>query len=135
MITKKTIKSIYRRYRKSPADIDDLNVGALFQEDMSLHKVKIDDGKLVIGSLDSRSPFRAIPLSGVNAIVNFDRHVAIVLHSSIIFLGRGSSAIDVHVKMERPSVIERLRYLWAEYRGLTAGSRRGSLPDEYAISH
>ncbi len=49
-----------------------------------------------------------IPLNRVHAIVEFEEWVAIVLHSSIIFLSKRSSKVNVNVRMEKPSLFDRV---------------------------
>ncbi len=44
-------------------------------------------------------------------IVPFENWVAIMLHSSIIFLDRRSPKVSVHIRQHRPSFIERVRGL------------------------
>lgn len=109
MITQKTIKSIYRKCRKKPDSVDDLNVALLFEKDLEKHNLEIKDGTLIINSVEQFSPFREIPLDRINAIMAFDRHVAIVLHSSIIFLRKDSDAVDIDLKLKCPSLMDYIK--------------------------
>ncbi len=109
MITKQVIESIYRKYKHRPKSVDMLNVGLLFDSSLEAQKIDIDDKKLVIGSLAADSPFHEIPLDRIHAILDFERHVAIVLQSSIIFLRKNSDKVDVHVNLKGPSLMDRLR--------------------------
>ncbi|MDE6157996.1 MAG: hypothetical protein K2K22_10090 [Muribaculaceae bacterium] len=63
---------------------------------------------LVIRSINPDSPFHRIPLERIHAIVPFEEWIAIVLHSSIVFLSRKSSKVSVHVRTEAPSVFDRI---------------------------
>lgn len=109
MITQKTIKSIYRKYRKKPDSVDSLNVALLFEENLEKHNLEIKDGALLINSVEPLSPFHEIPLDRIHAIVAFDRHVAIVLHSSIIFLRKDSDAVDIDLKLNGPSFMDYIK--------------------------
>lgn len=109
MITQKTIKAIYRKYRKKPESVDNLNVGLLFEDSLSKHKIEIKDGAVIINSVEPFSPFHEIPLDRIHAIIEFDLHVAIVLHSSIIFLRKNSDAVDIDLKLNGPSILDYIK--------------------------
>lgn len=113
MITKQVINTLYKKYRKLPDSPDCLDMPLLFDYASTHHNVTVDmDGpvdSLVIRSIDPSSPFRRIPLERIHAIVPFEEWVAIVLHSSIIFLNRKSSKVSVHLRPHTPSLWERLR--------------------------
>jgi len=113
MITRKVIETLYKSYRKLPASPDCLDMPMLFDYAAEHHNVTIDmDGPvdtLVINSIDTSSPFHRIPLERIHAIVPFEEWVAIVLHSSIIFLNRASSRVSVHVKPIKPTLWERIK--------------------------
>lgn len=113
MITKKVIETLYQKYKKLPPAPDYLDMPLLFDYAAKHHKITIDmDGPvdtLKINSIDASSPFHSIALERIHAIVPFEEWVAIVLHSSIIFLNRNSSKVSVHVRTEAPSLIERLK--------------------------
>lgn len=112
MITKKVIQTLYKKYRKLPESPDYLDMPLLFDYAAEHHNITIDmDGPvdaLVIRSIDPDSPFHRIPLERIHAIVPFEEWVAIVLHSSIIFLNRRSSRVSVHVKTMEPSLFDRV---------------------------
>lgn len=113
MITKRVIEELYKKYRKLPESPDFLDMGLLFDYAAEHHNVSIDmDGpvdSLIIRSVDPRSPFHRIPLEKIHAIVPFEEWVAIVLHSSIIFLSRKSSKVSVHLKPHKPSFMDRIK--------------------------
>lgn len=98
MITEKVINELYKKYNNRPKSVDDLDISLLFESITPEHGIEIDGTDLIINSVDAFSPFHMIPLHGINAIVEFDAHVAIVLHSSIIFLLKDEPKISVHIK-------------------------------------
>lgn len=109
MITQKVIDQLYKTYRKAPLSADDLDIGLLFEYLLDFHEIAIDDNaNLIIGSMPEGSPFRVIPLSHIHAIVEFDKKIAIVLHSSIIFLNKYDSQTNVHIQMNRQSLFDRI---------------------------
>lgn len=116
MITRKVIQTLYNKYRKLPASPDCLDMALLFDGASEHHNIAIDmDGAvdtLQIRSIDPSSPFHSIPLNHIHAIVPFEEWIAIVLHSSIIFLNRKSSKVSVHIRTEPPTLMERLRSLF-----------------------
>lgn len=113
MITKRVIQTLYKKYKKLPESPDCLDMPLLFEYASRHHNVTIDmDGpvdSLIIRSVDPRSPFHRIPLEKIHAIVPFEEWVAIVMHSSIVFLNRKSPKVSVHIRPYRPSLWERVK--------------------------
>lgn len=118
MITKKVIQTLYKKYRKLPPSPDCLDIPLLFDCASAHHNVMIDmDGPvdtLLIRSIDPDSPFHRIPLERIHAIVPFEEWVAIVLHSSIIFLNKKSSKVSVHIRTEPPTLMERIKAMFGK---------------------
>jgi hypothetical protein len=110
MITKHVIQSLYKKYRKAPESPDCLDMQLLYDSAQENHKISvdIDNYTLTIGSLEPSSPFRTIPLNNIHAIVPFEEWIAIVLHSSIIFLNRKSSKVSVHIRPHSTSLWHRI---------------------------
>ncbi|WP_289157482.1 hypothetical protein [uncultured Muribaculum sp.] len=110
MITKKVIDELYARYRKPPHGIENLDIGLLFEYASDHHNITIDEnGSLVIKSIDSRSPFHKFPLANIHGLTHFEDVVAIVLHSSIIFLNKHDHGVNVHLQLEGPTLWERMK--------------------------
>lgn len=109
MIQKKVIDSIYKKYRRRPQSPDELNIPLLFEKLPEEAMIEIDENNIIINSIDSSSPFHSIPVSHIHAIIEFDEAVAIVLHSSIIFLSKDDGTAHVHLKEMHPSIIDRIR--------------------------
>ena len=89
MVTKKTIDSIYKQYNRPPASTDELNIGLLFDYAMENHGIVIDEND--------------------HEILEFENYIAIVLANSIVFLNKNNSDVNVHIRMESPSVWSRLK--------------------------
>lgn len=113
MITQKVIETIYRKYNKRPASPYDLSIGLLFSPEMDCHNILIDGDDLTIGSISPDSPFHTIALERIHAILDFERHTAIVLPASIIFLLKGSPSVNIHLKALKPSFMDRIRARFA----------------------
>lgn len=115
MITKKVIDELYRKYRKRPSCTDDLDIGVLFDNVADDHGIEIDEKSLVINSVDAGSLFHKIELERIHAIVKFEEAVAIVLRASILFLNIGNNGVNVHVKVNPPTLWQKI--LWWFRRG------------------
>lgn len=109
MITQKVIDTLYKTYKKRPASADELDIGLLFEIPVEYHDIEIDDNaNLLINSLPQVSPFRKLALSRINAIVEFENKVAIVLRSSIIFLNKNDNKSYIHIREEKMSLVDRI---------------------------
>ena len=109
MITQEAIKEIYKKYSKKPESIDELNMPPLFEAANVNHGIEVDEEKITINSLPQSSIFRIIPLRNINAILEFEETVAIVLHSSIIFLNKADNRSFIHFRPLEPSMWDRLK--------------------------
>lgn len=110
MITKKVIEAIYKKYNKRPASPYDLNIGLLFSAEMDPHQINIDGDNITIDSISPDSPFHSIPLANIHAIVEFDRHLAIVLPTAIVFLQKESPNVNIHLNLPKASLWDKIRY-------------------------
>lgn len=111
MITRELINTLYKKYKKAPKSLDLLNLALLFEHAAEHHDIFInpETQELTIGSIDPSSPFHTIYVTRINAIVPFEEWIAIVMHSSIIFLNRKSNKVAVDIKALSPSLMDRLR--------------------------
>ncbi len=109
MNQKKVIDAIYKKCRRRPQSPDELNIPLLFEKLPEEAMIEIDENDIIINNIDASSPFHRIPVSHIHAILEFDEAVAIVLHSSIIFLSKDDGSVHVHLKEMRPSIIDRIR--------------------------
>lgn len=109
MITKAVIDALYKKFNKRPASIYDLNIPLLFESIDPSHAIEIDGDELIINSIAPSNPFHSVNLNNVNAIIEFEETVAIVMHSSIIFLSRTNNDVSLHFKSIRTSFIDKMR--------------------------
>lgn len=66
------------------------------------HKIKADDGEIIIEDLDEYNPFRRFLIRSLNTVLEFDKMVAFVFRNHILFVGKDSNEIRVHIKPEEP---------------------------------
>lgn len=109
MITSAIINTLYRKFSRRPASIDALDIHLLFEAVHPSNMVAINDGNVCIGSVHTDSPFHSISLHNIHAIVEFEETVAIVLHSTILFLSKINNDVRVHIKPLKESIWTRLR--------------------------
>lgn len=109
MITQDVIKEIYKKYSKRPSSPDELNIPPLFEAVHPSHRIQLDEDKIVVNSIPATSIFHSIPLRNVNAILEFESHVAIVLHSSIIFLSKTDGRNFINFKPLERSFMDKLK--------------------------
>lgn len=111
MVTKKVIQTLYKQFSPPPKSADELNISLLFDYALENHGIFIDEDNLYIGSVDPASPFATIPLPRINQIVEFETCLAIVLPSSIIFLDKDDSDVNIHLRLddEKPSLWQRIK--------------------------
>ena len=116
MITKEAIQEIYKKYPKRAKCVDDLDFGLLFDSVGAMHDINVDfnTNRLIIGSLDTRSIFRSIPLGHIHAFVPFEEWVAIVLNASIIFLNKRNPEVSIHLKPQEVSMADRLKSIFGK---------------------
>ena len=93
MVTKQVINTLYKQFSRPPKSPDELNLGLIFDYTMDNHGIFIDEDNLYIGSIEPSSPFSTIELKRIHEIVEFEKVIAIVLPSSIIFLNKENSAL------------------------------------------
>lgn len=118
MINDQVINEIYRKFSSPHKKIEDLNLDyfiPLLQEHHSIEKN--DSGiisEIVIKDLDEYNPFRRFLVRSLNAVLEFDKMIAFVFKNHILFLGKESNQMRVHIKpMKKKSfmgkVIDKLR--------------------------
>lgn len=114
MIKPEVIKGLYTKYPEPVKDKNNLNL-ELFKNDLlKHHAISITDNSLIINTVDDDSPFKEIPLRNITGIEEFDKHVAIILRNSILFLNKENNDIHVHINFKKPSILDRLRFMFSK---------------------
>ena len=75
MITGKVIQEVYKKYRKCPSTLERVEFSLLEGRVSEVHKIQIQDNRLIIGSIEEKSPFHSLPLNKIHGIVNFEKCV------------------------------------------------------------
>ncbi|MCM1519530.1 MAG: hypothetical protein NC098_01945 [Lachnoclostridium sp.] len=109
MVTKEVIDTLYKKYSKPPKSPQELNLALLFDYAFENHGIIIDENDLYITSIDPSSPFACIPLDRICEIVEFAEVIAIVLPAAIIFLNKKNSDVNIHLRMTKPSLWDRMK--------------------------
>ena len=114
MITQQVINAIYKQYPKAAKSLDCLDMPLLFDSVGTRHNISVDmddnmNAELIIGSVDEKSPFHRLPMHHIHAIIPFEDWVAIVMHSSIIFLNKQDNRVSIHIKPMSDGLFDRIR--------------------------
>lgn len=108
MITEEVIKEIYKKYGKRPKNAD-LQLDYFINLLAPYHRLEVVDGdELVLPDLEEFSPFKRFLLRSINAIIEFDKIVAMVFSNHIIFLSKESPDMRVHFRPDEKSLFSRL---------------------------
>ena len=110
MVNRKVIDELYRKFRRMPKKGQPQMIDTLISTVGEMHKLSIDNGFLVIGTLDPMSPFRRIMLSRIHGVAVFEKSVAIVLPHSIMFLNRKDEGVNIHFKPNPTTVWDKMKW-------------------------
>ncbi len=108
MISEKNISELYRKYSRRPKSADELNLALLFESLHDEKAVQVKGATLLINGLNEDSPFHRIPLKCIHAIINCGDTIAIVLHSSIVFINKQDGRVNVHINFKERTLLQRI---------------------------
>lgn len=109
MITDEVIKEIYKKFKKPNKNADELNLDYFIDLLKSNHNLRFSDGEIIVDDLEEFSPFRRFLVRSLHAVLEFDKMVAFVFRSHILFFGKENNQLRVHIKPEKPrSLFDRL---------------------------
>lgn len=98
MITDRVIKEIYKKYGKAADNPESLRLDHYIDILSPNHNIKVNDREVVFEDQEEFSPFRRFLLRSLNAILEFDKQVAFVFRNHILFLGKDSNEMRVHMR-------------------------------------
>ncbi len=101
MITETVIYEMYKAYsRRRMSDLDSRLhhfVGLLSEK----HKIRETDTEIFVDSLEESNFFRRFLKRSIMAVVEFDKYVAFVFRTHIIFFNRETPEINIHIRREK----------------------------------
>ena len=105
MVTDEVIKEIYKKYTKPCKDPDELDFDNYMEILKKNHNITSDDMEVVVEDLEEFNPFRMFLKRSIYGILEFDKVIAFVFRSHILFFGKDSNELRVHIKPEKPQSI------------------------------
>lgn len=109
MITQEVITEIYKTYNKPCKDAEELNLPYFVELLKPHHDLELLDDEIIVGGLDEFSPFKRFLKRGLYAVLEFDRNVAFVFQSHILFFSKLDNRLSVHFRpMEKRGFFDRL---------------------------
>lgn len=109
MITDRVIKEIYKKYNKAVSP-EDLRLDHYIDMLAPNHHISVRGNEVIFEDQEEFSPFRRFLLRSLNAVLEFDRQVAFVFRNHILFLGKDSDEMRVHMRPceEKQNFLQRL---------------------------
>lgn len=101
MITEATIKEIYKKFGKSPKRAEELNLPYYLDLLKENHKIRETMDEIILDDLEEFNPFKRFLKRGINAVLEFDKMVAVVFRNHIIFLSKEDRGMRIHMKPEK----------------------------------
>lgn len=98
MITQEVISEIYKNYSKPAKNADELNLPYFVDLLSEFHNLILEDDEVIVGGLDEFSPFKRFLKRGLYAVLEFDRNVAFVFQSHILFFSKKDKNLSVHFR-------------------------------------
>ena len=109
MVDDKVIQEIYKRYSKPHKNVADLRLEYFLPMLGEHHSIENDGFEIVLNDVDEYNPFRRFLIRSLNAVLEFDKLIAFVFRTHILFLGKEDNQLHVHIKPEKPqSLFQRL---------------------------
>lgn len=110
MITDRVIKEIYKKYNKAAKSPEDLNLKYFVDLLKPNHNIRVDKNEVIFEDQEEFSPFRRFLIRSLNGVLEFDRQVAFVFSNHILFLGKETDDMRIHMKPfeEKKSFLRRL---------------------------
>lgn len=110
MITDRVIKEIYKKFGKSSVQPKDVRLTHYIDMLAPTHHMRISGDMVIFEDQEESNPFRKFLLRSLNGIIEFDRQVAFVFRTHIMFLGKDSDDMRIHFKPieEKHNIFRRL---------------------------
>ncbi len=109
MITDQVIKEIYKKYTKPCKNIEELGLNHYLRILKEHHNIKNEGMEIIVEDLDEFNPLRMFLKRSIFTILEFDRIIAFVFRSHILFFGKEDKELRVYIRPEKPkSLLGRL---------------------------
>lgn len=109
MITEGVIKEIYKNYKKPAKSESELNLPYFADLLSAHHDLEVLPDEIIVKSLEEFSPFRRFLKRGLFAVLEFDRNVAFVFKSHILFFSKKDNQLSVHFRpAQRESIFDKI---------------------------
>lgn len=109
MINDSVIQEIYKKFSKPHKNDEDLRLDYFIPMLTKNHGIENDGFEIVIKDLDEYDPFKRFLIRSINAVLEFDKMVAFVFRSHILFFSKEDNQLRVHIKPEKkPSLFQRI---------------------------
>ena len=103
MINETVINEIYKKFSKPHKNHADLRLDYFIPLLSQHHAIENDGFEIVLKDVEEFSPFRRFLIRSLNAVLEFDKLIAFVFRSHILFLGKEDNQLHVHIKPEKQS--------------------------------
>ena len=109
MVDEKVIQEIYKKFRKPHKNREDLHLDYFLPMLEEHHAIESDGFEIVLKDVEEFNPFRRFLIRSLNAVLEFDKLIAFVFRTHILFMGKEDNQLHVHIKPEeKPSIFGRL---------------------------
>lgn len=109
MVDEKVIQEIYKKYKKPHKNVADLHLDYFLPMLGEYHDIENDGFEIVLKDVDEYNPFRRFLIRSLNAVLEFDKLIAFVFRTHILFMGKEDNQLHVHIKPEdKPGLFGRI---------------------------
>lgn len=105
MVDEKVIQEIYKKYSKPHKNHADLRLDYFLPILEEHHAIENDGFEIVLKDVEEYNPFRRFLIRSLNAVLEFDKLIAFVFRTHILFMGKEDNQLHVHIKPEKPASI------------------------------
>lgn len=100
MITDSVIKEIYKKFSKPTKRREDLQLDYYIPMLQKHHSIMLEPDEIILEDLEEFNPFRRFLIRSLNAVLEFDKMVAFVFRTHILFIGKEDNQMRVHMRPE-----------------------------------
>lgn len=102
MITNEVIQEIYKKFKKPHKDESELNLDYFIGMLNEHHHLRRDGDEIIVEDLEEGNLFRRFLIRSLHAVLEFDKIVAFVFRTHILFFGKEEQTLRVHWRKEEP---------------------------------